>query len=81
MLNTKRTFIEKVTLQKVGSKLREEINVLAKQEQAISEAEEKALKSLFLSSIKATQELQQFGYTLKQHHHQSYLLSSFQLKY
>ena len=62
MLNTKRTFIEKVTLQKVGSKLREEINVLAKLEQAISEAEEKALKSLFLSSIKATQELQQFGH-------------------
>jgi hypothetical protein len=62
MLNTKRTFIEQVTLQKVGSKLREEINVLAKKVQAISEEEEKALKSLFLNSIKATQELQQFGH-------------------
>jgi hypothetical protein len=47
MLNTKRTFIEKVTLQKVGSKLREEISVLAKQEQAIYKTEENTLRVCF----------------------------------
>ncbi len=62
MLNTKRAFIEKLTLQKVGSKLREEINVLTHQEQQLTEEEEKALKGLFLSSIRASQELQKFGH-------------------
>ena len=62
MLNTKRTLIESITLQKVGSKLREEINVLANQEQQLTQEEEKALKGLFLSSVKAATELQKFDH-------------------
>lgn len=62
MLNTKRTYIESITLQKVGSKLREEINLLAKEELALTEKEDKALKGLFLSSVKASQELQKFNH-------------------
>ncbi|MEN8929096.1 MAG: nucleoid-associated protein [Flavobacteriales bacterium] len=62
MLNTKRTFIERITLQKVGSKQREELNFLAKAEVALSDNEDKALKSFFLSSVKSSIELNKFSH-------------------
>ena len=60
MLNTKRTFIERITLQKVGSKQREELNFLATDEIALTDKEDKALKSFFLSSVKSSNELNKF---------------------
>ena len=62
MLNTKRTFIESITLQKVGSKQREELNFLAKAEVALTDKEDKALKSFFLSSVKSSIELNKFSH-------------------
>lgn len=62
MLNTKRTFIERISLQKVGSKYREELNFLAKAEVALSDKEDKALKSFFLSSVKSSIELNKFSH-------------------
>ena len=62
MLNTKRTFIERITLQKVGSKTKEELNFLAKAEVSLSEKEDKALKSFFLSSVKTSIELNKFSH-------------------
>ena len=42
MLNTKRTFTDRITLQKVGSRQREEINFFAKAEINLSDKEDKA---------------------------------------
>lgn len=62
MINTKRTFIERITLQKVGSKTKDELNFLAKAEVSLSEKEDKALKSFFLSSVKTSIELNKFSH-------------------
>ncbi len=65
MLNTKRTLIEHITLQKVGSKQKEELNFLAKAEENLSDKEEKALLKLFLSSIKSSIEVNKFAHHIK----------------
>lgn len=62
MLNTKRTIINKVTLQKIGSKQREELNFLATGEIKLTEKEENALHKFFLSSVKTSMELNKFAH-------------------
>lgn len=62
MLNTKRTLINKITLQKIGNKQKDELNFFAKSEIKLSEKEEKALHKFFLSSIKSSIELNKFSH-------------------
>ena len=75
MLNTKRTFIERISLQKVGSKQREELNFLATEEVALTDKEDKALKSFFLSSVKASDELSKFTHHISMEYNTMYDLT------
>jgi hypothetical protein len=65
MLNTKRTILNKITLQKIGSKERGELNFLAKSEVSLSEKEDKVFTKFFLSSVKTSIELNKFSHHIK----------------
>lgn len=75
MLNTKRTILNKITLQKIGSKHRDELNFLAKEEVVLTDLEDKVFHKFFLSSIKTSIELNKFSHHINIEHNTVYDLT------
>jgi len=75
MLNIKRAVINKITLQKIGNKQTNDLNLLATKEESLNEKEEKALHKFFLGSVKSSIELNRFSHHISVEYNTLYELT------